>query len=93
VNLKDTDGDAALSVCEEPECADLLITAGADLTAVNGEGQSALHVAHENYWDEMVTYFTQLYNERGIPLPELPNRDADEDEEQGEMSDDEDDDQ
>jgi len=45
VNLLDEDGDTPLHVCESPECADVLIQAGADQNAVNSTGWTALDVA------------------------------------------------
>lgn len=43
-NICDNDNDTPLHVCESPECADLLLKAGANLHAVNSQGRNVRQV-------------------------------------------------
>lgn len=44
VDITDSEGDTALSVCESAACADVLAAAGADIFHANNEGATAYHV-------------------------------------------------
>jgi ankyrin repeat protein len=96
VDLKDSDGETALMVCEDPVCADLLLAAGADIFHISSEGKTAYHVAIWEHRDEMVQWLKDQYAQRGVALPEVgddPEKEnEDDDEEEGFMGDDDNDD-
>jgi len=71
VDLEDADGDTAMSVCEDPACADLLLAAGADFRRANREGHTALHVAVWELRDEMVGWLRAQYARIGVAPPEV----------------------
>ncbi|KAJ2719300.1 hypothetical protein GGI07_005294 [Coemansia sp. Benny D115] len=68
VNICDSDGDTPLHICEDKECALLLLENGADASAKNHEGLSPVHTTLENEATEV----TELLCERlGIPVPTI----------------------
>jgi len=75
--LRDTDGDTPLHACEDPACAVALLAAGAELEALNGEGWTPMAVAWEDAREDMVKFFHAKYAKMGLPLPKLPEVDAD----------------
>jgi hypothetical protein len=83
VRAVDEDGDTALTACEDPACADLLLAAGADLFAANKEGHVAYQVAVWEVRDEMVEWHRAQYARMGIELPDASPLDEDEDEDFG----------
>jgi uncharacterized protein len=81
-NIRDEDGDTPLHQCEDAECAKLLIEAGADLFAENGEGKVPYVVAKEDHRKDVADYLAKLYEEKGKPLPEVEVDDDDDDDEE-----------
>lgn len=57
VAIRDADGDTALHYCEDTQCADLLVTAGVDITAVNAAGHCAYFFAAWEAREPMVEWF------------------------------------
>ena len=76
-------GDTPLHVCETPECAQVLLDAGASLTAEDAEGKTPYHIAVEEHRDEMVAFLAAAYTQRGLVLPHVEASAEDEDEEGG----------
>ncbi|KAJ1729302.1 hypothetical protein LPJ61_003593 [Coemansia biformis] len=74
VNIVDADGDTPLHICEDRECAALLLSRGADPEKRNHEGLTPVHTTLENEATEV----TELLCKRlGIPVPTLAEvRDA-----------------
>jgi hypothetical protein len=77
--VRDADGDTPLMACEDPACADLLLGAGADLTAVNAEGASAYYIATWDARADMIAWFRAKYAAFGLAVPEVPEPPADDD--------------
>ncbi|PIA16311.1 ankyrin, partial [Coemansia reversa NRRL 1564] len=48
VNIVDSDGDTPLHICEDRECAALLLSQGADPNTRNHEGLTPVHTTLEN---------------------------------------------
>ncbi|KAJ1860940.1 hypothetical protein LPJ73_001180 [Coemansia sp. RSA 2703] len=68
VNIRDTDGDTPLHICEDKECALFLLDHGADPKAENDEGLTPVHTTLENEATEV----TELLCKRlDIPVPKL----------------------
>eukprot|EP00937_MAST-01D_sp_MAST-1D-sp2_P007600 g7600.t1 len=57
VTLRDGDGDTPLHVCEDATCAELLIKAGADSTALNNARQTPIDVAREEQRVDLLRVF------------------------------------
>lgn len=68
---RDEDGDTPLHACESAACADLLVKAGASLTAENAEGLTPYALAVEDRRSEMLAWFRATYAERGMTLPQV----------------------
>jgi hypothetical protein len=84
VDVRDSDGDTALHVCESPECGELLVAAGADLTTTDAEGKTPYHVAVEERRLDMVQWLRGVYAARGLALPAVQEpRDWDNDDGEG----------
>lgn len=76
--LKDEDGDTPLHACESAECAALLLAAGADLTAANGEGATPYAVCFADYREEMIEYLATVYASKGLEVPVVTREDDEE---------------
>ncbi|OAO16954.1 ankyrin repeat protein [Blastocystis sp. ATCC 50177/Nand II] len=70
VMLKDIDGDTPLHVCEDRECAEVLMANGAKYDAPNNEGKTPIWYAVEEEFSFMIDY----YLEKGILTQELIQR-------------------
>ncbi|KAJ2504021.1 hypothetical protein GGI11_007515 [Coemansia sp. RSA 2049] len=68
VNIVDSDGDTPLHICEDVECAQILLDHGADPGAENHEGLTPVHTTLENEATEVTAL---LCNTLGIPVPTL----------------------
>ncbi|KAJ2832617.1 hypothetical protein GGI24_001166 [Coemansia furcata] len=68
VNITDNDGDTPLHICEDPECARLLLDNGANPEAENDEGLSPIHTTLENEATEVTELICAKLN---IPVPVL----------------------
>ncbi|KAJ1663820.1 hypothetical protein IW140_004588 [Coemansia sp. RSA 1813] len=68
VNIVDADGDTPLHICEDVECAQILLDNGADPKIENHEGLTPVHTTLENE----ATDVTKLLCEKlGISVPTL----------------------
>ncbi|KAJ2020709.1 hypothetical protein GGI13_005081 [Coemansia sp. RSA 455] len=68
VNITDNDGDTPLHICEDLECAQLLLDNGANPEAENDEGLSPVHTTLENEATEVTELICAKLN---IPVPVL----------------------
>lgn len=68
VNILDTTGDTPLHICEDKECAQLLLDHGADPAIENEEGMSAVYTTLEN---EALEVTELICNKLDIPVPSL----------------------
>lgn len=57
LNLRDSDGDTPLHVCELPEVAEYLILNGADPLATNYQGDTIFDKAEEDENEAMIEYW------------------------------------
>lgn len=60
VALRDADGDTPLHSCEEVECAELLIAAGAELMAENEEKKIPYVIAAEECRLDLAVYLKKV---------------------------------
>ena len=56
-NIRDADGDTPLFYCEDTRCADLLMSAGADVAAVNAAGHCAYFASAWESREPMLEWF------------------------------------
>ncbi|KAJ2752479.1 hypothetical protein GGI19_003803 [Coemansia pectinata] len=68
VNITDNDGDTPLHICEDLECAQLLLDNGANPEAENDEGLSPVQTTLENEATEVTELICAKLN---IPVPVL----------------------
>ncbi|KAJ2615063.1 hypothetical protein H4S08_001420 [Coemansia sp. RSA 1365] len=68
VNIVDSDGDTPLHICEDRECAALLLAQGADPETRNYEGLTPVHTTLENEATEVTEL---LCAKLGMPMPTL----------------------
>ncbi|KAJ2478283.1 hypothetical protein IWW56_003824, partial [Coemansia sp. RSA 2131] len=74
VNIVDSDGDTPLHICEDKECAELLLAHGADPAKKNYEGLTPVHTTLENEATEVTELLCETLK---IPVPTLEDvRDA-----------------
>lgn len=82
-NIQDKDGDTPLHSCECPECATVLVGAGATLTSRNHEGLIPIQVVFNDVGTETETVQTlkRMHESEGIDVPplEVDEEDGDED--------------
>lgn len=88
-NITDLDGDTPLHVCEDDECARVLLAAGATFNAANREGRTPIEAAAAEGQLGMVQLLSQVYQDAGVPIPELPTPYDDSDEDGSDMDADE----
>jgi hypothetical protein len=58
--------------CEDAACADLLLARGATLDALNDAGETAFHIATQEFREDMIAWLTAQYAARGLVLPVVP---------------------
>ncbi|KAJ2841813.1 hypothetical protein J3B02_005771, partial [Coemansia erecta] len=68
VNITDPDGDTPLHICENKECAALLLEHGSDPSIENLEGLTPVHTTLENEATEVTEMLCKCL---GIPVPKL----------------------
>ncbi|KAJ2841876.1 hypothetical protein IWW36_006110 [Coemansia brasiliensis] len=68
VNIVDSDGDTPLHICEDKQCAELLLKHGADMEKKNKEGLSPVYTTLENEATEVTELLCARLN---IPVPTL----------------------
>ena len=78
-DARDADGDTPLHACEAPDCATMLLAAGAKLACENLNGETPFALAVADRRAEMIRWFEHMYATRGLTLPHVdPPEDADE---------------
>lgn len=60
VNIRDPDGDTPLLVVEDGQTLEKLVSHGADIHAVNNDGQGIIEKALEDENEDLVAYLLQL---------------------------------